>query len=112
MSSLPEKGEVRAAAEALDERLSAAGIPEDGSASAAINVTTGEVAGDRPDAVRAVYGDLYDLAEMADVATAASEHFIIDIAVRRKPVEQALRSMYMLAAAHGVMLERRRGGAS
>lgn len=104
MSRLPEKGEATAAAEALERRLHAIGDGENFVAE--VNVNTDDMRGEGP-AVRAAYGDLFVIGEMAQAAEIPVNNFIYDIATGTMP-DVALRSMYLLAVAHGVLMERAR----
>lgn len=109
MSRLPEPGEAHAAMEALDKRLHSVGDTGD-IFFVGVNTQTGSMEGGGEGPVRATYGDLFDIAETADCAQAAVTHFIVDIATGRADPETAMRSMYLLAVAHGVMMERARWG--
>lgn len=97
-------GEVKAAADVLRDRLDAAAGGE--TFVAEVNINSGDMRGE-DFAFRSVYGDLFDVAEVAKVSQAPVTAFIIDIAGGVDP-DIALRSMYLLAVAHGVLLERAR----
>jgi hypothetical protein len=102
----PEKGEARAAADKLRDRfhsLTPEGVDH---TTAEVNPSTGEWRGDQF-AMLAMYGDLFDIGEVAEIAQTPVYKFILDIASGIAP-ETALRSMYLLAAAHGVLIERGR----
>lgn len=105
MSHLPEKGEAIAAAEVLNRRLHSVGDDEDRFV-AEVNVRTGDVRGDESP-MRATYGDLFDIAELAGVAVVPVHSFIEDIAAGVDP-QAAMLSLYLLAAAHGCLMERAR----
>lgn len=109
MSRLPEPGEARAAAEVLGARIEA--VTGDDHKYAQIHRDTGEVLdyGETggESAVRGAYGDLFDLHEMAVVAEGPVNAFIADIATGAEP-DVAMRSMYLLAVAHGCLMERAR----
>jgi hypothetical protein len=95
-----------AALEALDKRLHSVGETGD-IFFVGVNTKTGTMDGeDGP--VRATYGDLFDIAETAECAQSAVTHFIVDIATGRADPETAMRSLYMLAVAHGCLMERKR----
>jgi hypothetical protein len=100
----PEKGEARAAAEALDARLRA--VAGDDIRDAEVNVCSGEMRGDET-AVRGVYGDLFDVGDVAEFAEGPVHYFLADIAGGVMP-DVALRSMFLLAVAQGVLMERAR----
>jgi len=106
MNPRPEKGDARAACDILIARLSAVTESDDDIVTAEVNPRSGEIRGGE-DAVRGVYGDLFDIGEMAAVAESPVQKFIEDIAFGVAP-DAALRSMYMLAVAHGVLMERAR----
>lgn len=106
MSRLPEKGEAKAAVEILIARLSAVTETDEDVMVAEVNPESGEIRGEEG-AVRGVFGDLFDIGEMAACAEPAVQKFIGDIAFGVAP-DAALRSMYMLAAAHGTLMERAR----
>lgn len=106
MSHLPEKGEARAAADVMDARLKAANTGRTDEAFVEMHSRTGEMRGDSH-VMYAAYGDLFDVGDLVPVALAPVRKFIVDIAQGQDP-ESALCSMYMLAVAHGVMIERRR----
>lgn len=99
-----KSGEAKAAADVLRDRLDAAAGGE--VFVAEVNVNTGAMRGE-DFAFRSVYGDLFDVAEVAHVAEAPVMAFFMDIAGGVDPTI-ALRSMYLLAAAHGVLIERAR----
>jgi len=102
----PEKGEARAAAEALDARLRAV-AGENEVLTVAVNPLSGQVHGEGEQAVRSVYGDLFDLHDVAEYAEGPVHYFLADIAGGVAP-DRALRSMFLLAVAQGVMMERAR----
>lgn len=106
MSHLPEKGDARRAAEVLDARLRATAPSDGGMATASVNVRTGAITGDDLP-LRAAYSDLFDIAEVAEIAEPVVYAFIADIAAGIPP-DQAMRSMWVLAVAQGVLMERAR----
>ena len=106
MSRLPEPGEVLAARDVLIARLEAVTETDDDILSVKVNPDSGEIVGEAL-AVRSVYGDLFDIPEMAEAAEGPVQKFIHDIAFGQAP-DAALRSMYLIAVAHGVLIERAR----
>lgn len=106
MSRLPEPGEVQAAADTLNDRLQASRLADDEVAFVQVNTKTGAMTG-AADVLRGTYGDLFDIGEMGEVAVAPVRAFIRDVAEGMDP-EVALLSMYLLAVAHGVLMERAR----
>jgi hypothetical protein len=102
----PEKGEALAAAEALDARLRATAPADGGIVVAEVNRRSGEIRGEEA-AMRGAYGDLFDIGELADLAEGPVQAFIADIAFGTAP-DAALRSMFLMAVAHGVLMERAR----
>lgn len=102
----PEKGEVYTARDVLVGRLTAVTETDADVLMASVSRDSGEIVGEGG-AVRAVYGDLFDIAEMAEAAEGPVHKFIADIAFGMAP-DAALRSLYMIAVAHGVLMERAR----
>lgn len=99
-----QKGEVRAAAEILRDRLDAA--CGEGAFVAEVNIKSGDMRGDTFP-FRGVYSDLVDVSEVIAVSQVPVDAYITDIAFGTDP-DIALRSMYLLAVAHGVLIERAR----
>jgi hypothetical protein len=102
---LPEKGDVQVGLDALIARLTSVTETDEDTIHVRVSLE-GEVRGDEG-AVRSVYGDLFDIPELAVAAEGPVVKFIRDIAFGEAP-DVALRSMYMLAVAHGVLIERAR----
>lgn len=105
MSHLPEKGEAERAAQVLNERLMATGHAGDVNV-VEVNTKTGTVRG-ASNQVLGAYGDLLDVPEVALVSEGPVLQFIGDIANGVDP-EIALRSLFILATAYGVLMERAR----
>jgi hypothetical protein len=106
VSRLPEKGDVQTGLDLLIARLTAVTESDDETVHVRVQPATGAVEGDACQ-VRSVYGDLFDIAELAGAAEGPVTKFIYDIASGVEP-DVALRSLYMLATAHGVLMERAR----
>jgi hypothetical protein len=99
-----KKGEVRAAANVLRDRLDAACGDE--AFVAEVNIKSGDMRGDSFPFL-GVYSDLVDVGEVIAVSQGPVNAYITDIALGTEP-DIALRSMYLLAVAHGVLIERAR----
>lgn len=111
MTRLPEKGDVAAAVKVFNARVSA--LAEGGgeviTGAIAIGVNSGSIAGDTSPLL-AAYEDLFDVGELL---TEAGLGFVMEtiakIALGRSvDVNSELISMYMQAAALGVLIERGR----
>jgi hypothetical protein len=108
----PEKGEALAAAETLNARMEASVQFEAGESfdigMILVDRRTGETGNNPEFSVHAIYGDLFDVGEMLATSAGVTEMFIADIATGRRDVMSAMLSLYLMAAGHGVLLERAR----
>lgn len=112
MNPLPEKGDARRAAEAMDARMHAiAGDIESVTfniASASVSRKTGELRSNDVQSIGGVYGDLFDVGELVALSAGVCEAFILDIATDRRDPMSAMVSIYLQAAGVGVLMERER----
>jgi hypothetical protein len=110
VSRLPEKGEAKRAADAMDRRaelvIGRTNVIED-VGGLEINTRTAEATGDGMDAYRKVFGDLFDLGDTVAVTWDLVAGFIEQLARTEDP-QGVLMSLFLQGVGLGVMMERQR----
>lgn len=110
---LPQPGDVRTAADAMNARAEALGIERDdvgvvGDLQLLSDGNETAVTGAAVDPLRRIYGDLFDVAEAMEIGAPVVHELIADLVAGEIDLQSGLGSMFFQGLALGVMMERQR----